>query len=63
MSGLVNPEPTEPGEIGWPANAKAPVDPSIPTPGSGGATAHVPEPSDPPTIEVTEEPEKKSRRK
>jgi hypothetical protein len=45
-----NPEPRGPGEIGWPANSDKPFDPSIPPKGAGGATAHVPEPADGPTL-------------
>lgn len=49
------PAPDEPGEIGWHANADSPdVDLSLPAPGSGGATAHVP--GDEPAGEVADSP-------
>ncbi len=49
----VNPEPRAPGEIGWPADADHPHDPSVPEPGSGGAHAEdMPEVSPPTIVDV-----------
>lgn len=50
--------PDEPGEIGWPADASEPGDPSIPEAGSGTpGFPVVPEPVAPTVLEDTSEPE------